>query len=188
MELKKIQKILQEDCVLRIESPLLVGVSGGADSLCLLDVLHSLGYALIVAHFDHGLRPESAADAEQVRGEAKARGLPFVTARQDVAALARAESFSIEEAARVARYGFLYEQARQHRAQGIAVAHTADDQVETVLMHLLRGGGIGRVERNDIPDCPSRMGYGDSLAAAFVGRMAQRDRIVVCRTCIAHFA
>ncbi len=142
MELEIIQKILQEDCALGLDRPLLVGVSGGADSLCLLDVLHQLGYPLIVAHFDHGLRPESAADAEQVQGEAEARGLPFVTDRQDVAALARAESFSIEEAARVARYGFLFEQARQHGAQGIAVAHTADDQVETVLMHLLRGAGL----------------------------------------------
>ncbi len=142
MELEKIQKILQEDCALTKDRPLLVGVSGGADSLCLLDVLHKLGYPLIVAHFDHGLRPESAVDAERVRGEAEARELPFVTARQDVAALARAESFSIEEAARVARYGFLYGQARQYGALGIAVAHTADDQVETVLMHLLRGAGL----------------------------------------------
>ena len=125
-----------------MDRPLLVGVSGGADSLCLLDVLDQLGYSLIVAHFDHGLRTASAMDAEKVRGEAEARGLPFVTDRQDVAALARAESFSIEEAARVARYGFLYAQARQHGAQGIAVAHTADDQVETVLMHLLRGAGL----------------------------------------------
>jgi tRNA(Ile)-lysidine synthase len=142
MELEKIQKILSEDCSLTMDIPLVVGVSGGADSLCLLDVLHALGYPLIVAHFDHGLRPESAADAAQVRGEAEARSLAFVTERQDVAALAREESFSIEEAARIARYGFLYDQARQNGAQGIAVAHTADDQVETVLMHLLRGAGM----------------------------------------------
>jgi len=142
MELEKLRKVLEEECALTQEVPLLVGVSGGADSLCLLDALHRLDLPLIVAHFDHGLRPESAADAERVRAEAQARGLPFVTDRQDVGALAREKSFSIEEAARVARYGFLYDQARQHAAQGIAVAHTADDQVETVLMHLLRGAGI----------------------------------------------
>ena len=142
MELEKIQSILLQDCALMMDSPLLVGVSGGADSLSLLDVLHALGYPLIVAHFDHALRPESAIDVERVRGEAEARCLPFVTERQDVAALAREKSFSIEEAARIARYAFLYGQARQHDAQGIAVAHTADDQVETVLMHLLRGAGM----------------------------------------------
>ncbi|MDX9864992.1 MAG: tRNA lysidine(34) synthetase TilS [Anaerolineaceae bacterium] len=142
MELEKIQKILETDCALTRDKPLVVGVSGGADSLCLLDVFYQLGYPLIVAHFDHGLRPESAQDAEQVRLEARARGLAFVTDRQDVTALARAESFSIEEAARVARYGFLYRQARQYGAQGVAVAHTADDQVETVLMHLVRGAGL----------------------------------------------
>ena len=142
MDLDQLQKVLIEDCALTMDRPLLVGVSGGADSLCLLDVLHHLGYPLIVAHFDHGLRADSAVDAGQVRREAEARRLPFVTDRQDVAALARTESFSIEEAARVARYGFLYAQARQHGVQGIAVAHTADDQVETVLMHLLRGAGL----------------------------------------------
>ena len=127
---------------------------------------------MIVAHFDHGLRPESAADAAQVRGEAEARGLLFVTARQDVAALARAESLSIEEAARVARYAFLYDQARQHDAQGIAVAHTADDQVETVLMHLLRGAGLAGPERDDSSHHSPGMGCRDSLAAAFAGRVA----------------
>jgi tRNA(Ile)-lysidine synthase len=142
MELHQLQKTLQEDCRLLPDQPLLVGVSGGADSLCLLESLHLLGYPLIVAHFDHSLRPDSAADAEQVRREAQLRGTTFVTNRQDVAALARQQHLSIEEAARVARYAFLYDQARQHQAQAIAVAHTADDQVETVLMHLLRGAGM----------------------------------------------
>ena len=142
MELTLLQKTLQEDCRLLPDQPLLVGVSGGADSLCLLEILHILGYPLIVAHFDHSLRPDSAADAERVRQEAQLRGTAFVTNRQDVAALARQQHLSIEEAARVARYTFLFDQARQHAAQAIAVAHTADDQVETVLMHLLRGAGI----------------------------------------------
>ncbi|MCD4673744.1 MAG: tRNA lysidine(34) synthetase TilS [Anaerolineaceae bacterium] len=142
MDMEKLQKIIQEDCALLPDRPLVVGVSGGADSLCLLDALHLLGCSLVVAHFDHGLRPESAADALHVRQEAESRGLPFVTSRQDVAAFARREHLSIEEAARIARYTFLYAQARACNAQAIAVAHTADDQVETVLMHLLRGAGV----------------------------------------------
>lgn len=142
MDLERLKDILEKECELQPGQPVLAGVSGGADSLSLLDGLHLLGVPLIVAHFDHGLRADSAADAAFVRQEADKRGLPFVTERQDVAAFAREEQLSIEEAARVARYGFLYRKAREHKAQAIAVAHTADDQVETVLMHLLRGAGI----------------------------------------------
>ena len=74
---------------------------------------------------------------------AEERGLSFVLGCTDVSALAEEQKLSIEEAARVARYRFLFEQARQLKAQAVAVAHNADDQVETVLMHLLRGAGLG---------------------------------------------
>ncbi len=136
-------------------SPLLLGVSGGADSLCLLGTLHEQGYSLIIAHFDHQLRPESAADARFVEQIAARYGHPFVTARADVAAYARENHQSIEEAARNLRYRFLFEQARRHNAQAVAVGHTADDQVETLLMHFLRGAGLsglkGITERTLLP-------------------------------------
>ena len=122
---------------------LVVGVSGGADSVCLLDSLHRLGLPLVAAHFDHGLRDESKEDACRVEALVKDMGLPFQQARKDVRALAAREGLSIEEAARKARYRFLFDTARSHQAQAVAVAHTADDQVETVLMHLLRGAGLG---------------------------------------------
>lgn len=134
--------ILKSQCGLEKERPTLVGVSGGADSLCLLDLLARAGYAVMVAHFDHCLRPESGRDASRVQEIAESRGLPFLLGRRDVAAFAKANKLSIEEAARETRYRFLFEQARQHAAQAVAVAHTADDQVETVLMHLLRGAGL----------------------------------------------
>lgn len=140
--MEKLHKTLKEECGLDPQLPLLVAVSGGADSLCLLDILHLFGYQLIVAYFDHSLRSESAQDGQKVRWEAERRGLRFVTEKQEVAALAREQHLSIEEAARVARYAFLFRQARLFQAQGIAVAHTADDQVETVLMHLVRGAGV----------------------------------------------
>ncbi len=123
-------------------SPILLGVSGGADSLCLLGTLHDQGYPLIVAHFDHQLRPESAADARFVAQIAEQYGYPFVTESADVAEFAKKHHQSIEEAARNLRYRFLFEQARRHNAQAVAVGHTADDQVETVLMHFLRGAGL----------------------------------------------
>lgn len=124
-----------------------VGVSGGPDSLCLLDVLQDLApefrIALHVAHLHHGLRgAEADADAAFVAEIARQRGLPCTIQREDVGALAAREGLSLEEAARQARYTFLAEVAARLGSHTIAVAHQADDQVETVLMHLLRGSGL----------------------------------------------
>jgi tRNA(Ile)-lysidine synthase len=142
MFLSVIEKTAQTKCHLSPDQPLLVGVSGGADSLALMHALHQLGYSLVIAHLDHGLRPESAADADYVRQKAEELGLPFVSARMDVRAMAARDGLSLEEAARQVRYDFLFEQARQAGAQAVAVAHHADDQVETVLMHFLRGAAL----------------------------------------------
>jgi tRNA(Ile)-lysidine synthase len=142
VEIETFQRIVQEQCHLQPGLPVLIGVSGGPDSLCLLDLLARLEIPLVVAHFDHGLRPDSERDAEVVGRMAAAYAAVFCTARGNVALLARTAHLSIEEAARQARYRFLFEQAQAHAAQAVAVAHTADDQVETVLMHLLRGAGL----------------------------------------------
>ncbi|MCJ7436095.1 MAG: tRNA lysidine(34) synthetase TilS, partial [Anaerolineales bacterium] len=104
--------------------------------------LRQVGYKIIVAHFNHRLRPESDADANLVKQTAARLAIPFVVDSGDVRAYAESESLSIEEAARNLRYRFLFEQARRTNAQSVAVAHTADDQVETVLMHFLRGAGL----------------------------------------------
>lgn len=142
MDTAALRKICEEECGLEADRPLVVGVSGGADSLCLALALAELGYRLVVAHFDHQLRPESGADARAVEAFAARHDLPCVVGEGDVSALARDQRLSLEEAARKARYRFLFEQARAVGAQAVAVGHTADDQVETVLMHLLRGAGI----------------------------------------------
>lgn len=115
----------------------MVGVSGGADSLCLLDCLQRLGNPCVVAHLDHGLRRTSAQEADRVAALAGRLGLPFETARVDLSKRAG----SIEGAARVERYRFLASVAHSHSVAVVAVGHTADDQAETVLMHLLRGAG-----------------------------------------------
>lgn len=142
MDLNRLDEIARHECRLSADRPVLVGVSGGPDSLCLLDGLARLGFSLVVAHFDHQLRPESAKDALAVRQAAERLGLPFLLGSQDVAGFAAAERLSVEEAARVLRYRFLFAEARHCQAQAVAVGHTADDQVETVLMHLLRGSGL----------------------------------------------
>ncbi len=126
----------------RPELPILVGVSGGADSLALLHFLCRFPYPLLVGHFNHRLRPEADSDAAFVRDAAQALNLPFVSDSADVAARARDAGQSLEQAARELRYRFLFRAARDAGAQAVATGHTADDQAETVLMHFLREAGL----------------------------------------------
>src|SRR5277367_6042452 len=123
-----------------------VAVSGGADSVALLRLLDrlrdELGITLAVVHFNHALRgAESDADASFVELEARNRGLEFLIAREDVLAAAAREGWNLEDAARRLRYAFFERVIDQNQLTHIAVAHTVDDQAETVLAHLLRGTG-----------------------------------------------
>lgn len=125
----------------------IVGVSGGPDSLMLLHVLRALRNEyklhLHVAHLNHRLRgEESEADAEFVRAIANEWKLPATIETRNVSGFAQAQHLSLEEAARRVRYAFLAEVAQREGALLIAVAHHRDDQVETILMHLLRGAGL----------------------------------------------
>jgi len=126
--------------------PLVVAVSGGQDSVCLLHVLASLrgelGADLHVAHLDHQLRgSESRADARYVGRLARRLGVPATIERRDVRAYHSTRDVTPEEAAREVRYTFLAEVARSVGADRVAVGHTTDDHAETVLMHIVRGTG-----------------------------------------------
>lgn len=113
----------------------LVAVSGGVDSVVLLDQLVSSGtHELIVAHFDHGIRPDSADDARFVEGLARQYSLPFASLREELG-----ENAS-EEQARHRRYGFLRSVANAHHAT-IVTAHHADDIIETIAINSKRGTG-----------------------------------------------
>jgi tRNA(Ile)-lysidine synthase len=136
-----IKAVLEEFQVPDPNQLTVVGVSGGPDSLALMDILHQLGYPVCVAHFDHHLRSGSSSDAAFVAAQARERALDFALGEEEVGAYARRNHQSTEEAARFLRYRFLFETAQRKGAQAVAVAHTADDQVETVLMHFLRGAG-----------------------------------------------
>jgi tRNA(Ile)-lysidine synthase len=120
----------------------LVACSGGPDSTALLHVLHrlrgELGITICAASIDHGLRPESASEVEQVSALASHLGVPFYGARVEVTK----QGASIQGQARELRYDALREIARAHGATGIAVGHSQDDQAETVLARILRGAGI----------------------------------------------
>jgi len=140
--LDNIASILRKNCELTPDRPVLVGVSGGPDSLCLVEVIYQAGYPIILAHFNHMLRPESDHEAEGLKEFVARKKIPAEFGRGDVRGFAAREGMSIEEAARTLRYRFMYERAQTQKAQAIAVGHTADDQVETVLMHFLRGAGL----------------------------------------------
>lgn len=142
MFLTQLAQSAVEKCGLTKGQPILLGVSGGADSLALMHGLDVLGYDVVVAHVDHGLRAESPQEADFVRLLAEARGLPFYSQQVDVQQTADSETQSVEEAARNVRYQFLFEQARRLMCQAVAVGHHADDQVETIFMHLMRGAAL----------------------------------------------
>ncbi len=118
----------------------IVGVSGGADSLCLLVCLKDLGYQVTIAHLNHQLREKSAEEAQFVEKIGREMGIETVSEKGDVRDLA-ARGYSIEEAARLVRYRFLAHVAKARGVDTISTGHTADDQIETVLMHFLRGAG-----------------------------------------------
>ena len=132
--------------LLREGAGIVVAVSGGADSVALLEALCELapanGYRLTVAHFNHKLRSDADADEQFVRDLARRHRLPFVSQRRDVAAAARRHKTSVEQAARTLRYEFLVRAARRAKARYVAVGHHADDNVETLVHRIFRGTGL----------------------------------------------
>jgi len=154
--LENIALVFRDQCQLTRDRPVLVGVSGGPDSLCLMEALRQAGYPVVVAHFNHQLRPDSDSEANSLEKTVTRKNIPSVFESGDVRGFAEREGISIEDAAREMRYRFLFEQAQEHKAQALAVGHTADDQVETVLMHFLRGAGLtglkGMTYRSFLPN------------------------------------
>ncbi len=143
---QRVAIFLREHHLTASRKPLLVAVSGGPDSVCLLHVLNALkkdsGLKLHVAHLDHQLRGnESMADAQYVLDLCHELGIPVTIEQRNVRTYQKEHKLSIEEAAREVRYGFFTEIAESIGAERVAVGHTLDDQVETVLLNLLRGTG-----------------------------------------------
>jgi tRNA(Ile)-lysidine synthase len=141
--LERIVQANHRDELFRPNDTVMVACSGGPDSICLLHALHHLRrllrIRLIVFHFDHRLRPGSEQDATYVQGQARALNVPYVfrraTARPPVGE-------SVEAWARVARYAALTSAATDAEADRAALGHTLDDQAETVILGLARGGGL----------------------------------------------
>jgi len=146
--IRQVRQTIDNYGLLLPHDTVVLGVSGGPDSLCMLHVLRQLAdsyqVSLHVAHLHHGIRGQDADDdAIFVAEVCRAWAIPCTVGRADVPTLAQQRGLALEEAARQARYAFLRSQARAIGAKSVAVAHNADDQVETVLMHFLRGAGLG---------------------------------------------
>ena len=143
--LSKVTKTLKKYSMLRQGEKVVLGVSGGADSiamLCALNELIEYGLDLIVAHLNHGIRGDEAKrDADFVKETAKKLGLTYVYGEVDTLKYKEEHGLSLEDAARTLRYKFFDQVISKHYATKLATAHTMDDQAETVLMRLIRGSG-----------------------------------------------
>jgi tRNA(Ile)-lysidine synthase len=140
-----VRRFIDERALIAPGAGVVVGVSGGADSVALLSALRAIagetgrGYRLTVAHLNHALRQDADADEDFVLKLAEKWQLPHVSARRDVKAAAALARKGTEETARMLRYEFLRETAEACEAKYAAVGHHADDNVETILYRILRG-------------------------------------------------
>jgi tRNA(Ile)-lysidine synthase len=142
----RVRQFIRQHDLIRPDTRVVAAVSGGSDSTALAHILHELGaegagQLVGLAHFNHQLRESAANDEQCAAAIAEAIGVPLFVEREDVAARARRERRSIEDAGRTARHAF-YARARRHfSADTVALGHTRDDQAETVLLRLIRGAG-----------------------------------------------
>lgn len=141
--LRRVTTYIRKHGLLTKDQPVLVAVSGGADSVGLLDVLVRAGYKCVVAHCNFHLRgAESDRDEAFVREICERMGLPVYVKDFDTISYARAHVESVEMAARELRYVWFEEVAQQNGCQAVAVAHHQNDQAETLLLNLKRGAGL----------------------------------------------
>ena len=143
---QKVFETIEDHGLIQPGDRVLVAVSGGIDSVVLLDILASLrnelNLELGIAHLDHQIRPDSAIDAEFVSGIASERGFQFFTAAEDVSQYCEQHKLSPEAGARELRYRFLRRAAQEFKSDSVAMGHNLDDRAETLMMNLLRGTGI----------------------------------------------
>lgn len=141
-----VSSTVQEHNMIRPGETVICAVSGGPDSMCLLDSLHILSdkfdFSLQIAHLHHHMRGEQAdKDAELVVDFGKSRGIPAAVGHEQVFDLAETLGVGVEEAGRIARYQFFFELQSKIGANKIALGHNMNDQAETVIMRLARGAG-----------------------------------------------
>ncbi len=145
--IQKVLETIRDNYMLTYGDKVLVAVSGGPDSICLLHILHRLkeefNLTLYAAHVNHCLRGEEAdKDEEYVEKFCRDFGIECFSRKIDINKLSEERGISTESAAREARYEFFQELVHKLKAQRVALAHNANDQAETVLMRIMRGAGM----------------------------------------------
>ena len=146
---EKVIKTIEKNKLIEEGDKIVLGVSGGPDSMCMLNILEKICqkgmYLLadfVVAHVNHMIREEASKDEEYVKKYCEKNKIEFFSKSIDVKKLAHNNKIGLEEAGRLARYEFFNEILEKVKANKIAIAHNKNDKVETVLMHILRGSGM----------------------------------------------
>ncbi|WP_027625372.1 tRNA lysidine(34) synthetase TilS [Clostridium lundense] len=145
--MEKILNTIEENNMIKKGDKIVVGVSGGPDSMCLLHILNSISkeycIEVVAAHINHCLRGEEAdKDEEYVREFCKINNLDFYSTKVDINKLSKEKNLSCETAGREARYSFFKKIMKDVNGTKVALAHNANDQCETILMRIMRGTGI----------------------------------------------
>lgn len=144
---EKIIKTIKKYNLINPEDKIILGVSGGPDSIAMLDILNQLKaemkFEIIVVHINHSIRGNDANEDEQyVKEYCQKRGIECYTKKIDVPMIAKNEKMGIEETGRIVRYKYFDEILQKTNSNKIAIAHNKNDKVETIIMHLLRGSGV----------------------------------------------
>lgn len=138
--IEKVKETIKKYNLIDKDDKILVGVSGGPDSIALVTILHKLGYNLCVAHINHGLRENAILDEEYVLEYCKKINIPCFIKKANLNE--NSENMSIEEAGRKIRYDFFNEILMQENCTKIATAHNSNDNAETIIMNMIRGSGL----------------------------------------------
>lgn len=146
----KVANAIKKYNLIEKNDKVIIGVSGGPDSICLANILYNLqgkiGFSIVIAHVNHGIREEAGIDEEYVKKYAEDRGISFEAIEIDVKSISKAKKIGTEEAGREERYKFFNEILEKYHGTKIATAHTKNDNCETVLMNIIRGAGIPRIK------------------------------------------
>ena len=145
---EKVKETIKKYGLIKDKEKIVVGVSGGPDSICLLNILNeiknegTIKFEIIVCHINHMIREEAGDDERFVEEYCKEKQIPFFSKHIEIEKVAKNEKIGTEEAGRIARYEFFEEILKKEKADKIATAHTKNDNAETVLMNIIRGSGV----------------------------------------------
>ncbi len=145
-------KTIKKNNLIKDGDSVVIGVSGGPDSITLLDILlkikDKINFNIIVAHINHMIREDAIKDQEYVENYCKEKNIPCYILQKEVEKIAKDQKIGTEEAGRNLRYKFFNEILEKTKSNKIATAHTKNDNAETVLMNIIRGSGTSRIKGN----------------------------------------